>query len=169
MGLRHRAVTICKILLCLSVCFALIIAGYFSVQSDSRVLPKQGTQPSSPVPGRLFACLQSWAKTNRHIRVAVLHDADWVLESSILPSCFPEREVVFAFEVGTGLIPHPFTSKTSLWVTRDHDFTHIRIVASSGGEEQDMVAVSFVTNHKCIDRSSKTCSIKGGAVLVRFD
>jgi hypothetical protein len=101
--------------------------------------------------------------------VAVLHGPDWVLAASIKPSCFPERDVVFAAEVGAGLTPHPFTARTRLWVTRDHDVTHIKIMDSSGSKEQDMVAVSFVTNHKCVDKSSKNCSVKGGAVLVRMD
>lgn len=98
----------------------------------------------------------------------MLHGADWVLESSVIPSCFPEREVVFVTEVGRGILPHPITEKIRMWVTKNDDVTHIRIVDSSASSrEQEMVAVGFVTNHKCIDKESKNCSIKGGAVFVR--
>jgi hypothetical protein len=169
MELRHRAMSNGMVLRGLVVCVALVIVGSLRVQSDSQFVSKEGTQPSSSAPGRLFPCIQSWAETNRKNRVAVLHGPDWVLKSSIKPSCFPEREVVFAAEVGTQLIPHPFAAKTRLWVRRDHDVTQIRIVDSSGSEQQDMIAVRFVTNHKCIEKSSKDCSVKGGAVLVRID
>ena len=100
----------------------------------------------------------------------MLHGPDWVLESSVRPSCFPEREVVFVAEVGRGIMPYPTTAKIRMWVTKDHDVTHIRIVDSSAGSrEQEMVAVGFVTNHKCTDRMSKDCSVKGGAAFVRID
>jgi hypothetical protein len=100
----------------------------------------------------------------------VLHGPDWVLESSVRPSCFPEREVVFVTEVGRGIMPHPITAKIRMWVTKDHDATHIRIVDSSASSrEQEMVAVDFVTNHKRIDRMSKNGSVKGGAAFVRID
>jgi hypothetical protein len=67
-------------------------------------------------------------------------------------------------------MPHPITARIRMWVTKDHDVTHIRIVDSSASSrEQEMVAVGFVTNHRCIDRMSKNCSVKGGAVFVRID
>jgi hypothetical protein len=168
MELRHRAMTNGVVLRGLLVGVVLAIVT-LKVQSDTPLALKQGRQPSSSFAGRLFPCMRSWIEMNRKNRVAVLHGPDWVLESSIRPECFPEREAVFTTQVGRGLVPRPFISKTRLWVTRGHDFTHIRIVASSGSEEQDMVAVGFVTNHKCINRSSKGCSIKGGAVLIRID
>jgi hypothetical protein len=99
----------------------------------------------------------------------VLHGPDWVLTSLVEPSCLPEKDVVFAARVGERLIPRPFNARTRLWITRDHDVTHIKIVESSGSEEQDMVAASFVTNHKCAKRSNKNCSIKGGAAAVWID
>jgi hypothetical protein len=100
----------------------------------------------------------------------VLHGPDWALESSVRPSCFPEREVVFVTEVGRGIMPHPITAKIKMWVTKVHDVTHIRIVDSSASSrEQEMVAVGFVTNHKCIDRKSKNCSVQGGAACVQID
>ena len=37
----------------------------------------------------------------------VLHGPDWVIESSIKPSCLPERDVVFRSDVGEGLMAHP--------------------------------------------------------------
>ncbi len=67
-------------------------------------------------------------------------------------------------------MPHPITDKIRMWVTKDHDVTHIRIVDSSASSrQQEMVAVGFVTNHKCIDRESKNCSVKGGAAFFRID
>jgi hypothetical protein len=100
----------------------------------------------------------------------VLRGPDWVLESSVRPSCFPEREVVFVTEVGRGIMPHPITARIKMWVTEVHDVTHIRIVDSSAASnELEMIAVGFATSHKCIDRMSKNCSVKGGAVLFRID
>ena len=150
-------------------CLALVINGCSEIQSDSQTFSSQNPQPTSSVTGRPFPCLQSAAQTKQRHRVAVLHGPDWVLTSSIEPSCLPEKDVVFAARVGEGLIPRPFTARTRLWVKRDPDVTHIRIVESSGNEEQDMVAASFVTNHKCVKRSSKNCSVKGGAALGPID
>jgi hypothetical protein len=119
---------------------------------------------------KLIPCIQSWVLTNHQKRVAVLHGPDLVLESSVKPSCFPEREVVFVTEVGRGIMPHPITAKIRMWVTKNHDVTHIRIVDSSASSrEQEMVAVGFVTNHKCTDRMSKNCSVRGGAAFVPID
>jgi hypothetical protein len=107
---------------------------------------------------------------NHKNRAVALHGPDWVLESSVIPACLPEKEVVFATEVGRGMLPHPFTARTRLWITEDHDVTHVRIVDSSAASrEQDMIAVSFATNHKCIDRTSQNCSVKGGAAFIRVD
>ena len=67
-------------------------------------------------------------------------------------------------------MPHSFTVRIRLWVTKNHGVTHIRIVDSSAAsKELEMVAIGFVTNHKCIDRTSKNCSVKGGATFVRMD
>jgi hypothetical protein len=147
-------------------CLALVINGRSGIQYDSQTVSNQNPQPTSSVP---FPCLQSAAQTKQRHRVAVLHGPDWVLTSLIEPSCLPEKDVVFAARVGEGLIPRPFNATTRLWITRDHDLTHIKIVESSGSEEQDMVAASFVTNHKCAKRSSKNCSIRGGAPAVWID
>ena len=151
------------------VCAALGLVRPRRIDSDPQTASKQWTEPPSSPTRRLFLCIQSAPQTNHKNRVAVLHGPDWVLESSIKPACIPEREVVFATQVGEGLVPHPFTARTRLWVTKDHDVMHIRIVDSSGNNGQDMIAVSFVTNHKCLDRNSKNCSVKGGAVPVRMD
>lgn len=150
----------------LLACAALLLPEPLKLQSESHFTPKQGPQPSA----YLFPCIQSVAQANQKNRVAVLHGPDWVLESSVRPSCFPEREMVFVTEVGRGIMLHPHTVRIRLWVTKEHDVTHIRIVDSSAASrEQEMVAVGFVTNHKCIDSKSKNCSVKGGAAFVRID
>jgi hypothetical protein len=168
--LRHRAMSKGIVLRVLLACAVSVLPGSSKLQSEFHLVSKQEPQPAPSATAYLFPCIQSWARTNHKNRVAVLRGPDWVLESSVRPSCFPEREVVFATVVGTGIIPHPLTARTRLWVTKDHDVTHIRIIESSAGSrEQEMVAVSFVTNHKCIDTSSKNCSIKGGPVFPRID
>jgi hypothetical protein len=169
MELRYRTLSHGMFLLSLLGCVAFLTVGSLRVQSDSQFVSKQGPQPPSSSPGHLFPCLQSLDETNRKIRVAVLHGPDWVLESSINLSCFPERDVVFASEVGKGLISRPFTARTRLWITRDHGLMQIRIVESSGSVQRDMVAMSFATNHKCIDRSSKNCIVEGIVVPPRID
>jgi hypothetical protein len=150
-------------------CIVLIMGGSLTLQSGSQFASTASTQLPTSTTRPLFPCLQSLDEMLPKARVAVLHGPDWILESSIRPSCFPERDVVFAARVGEGLIRHPFTAKTRMWVTRNHEVTHIRIVTSSGSRERDNVAVSFVTNHKCIGKSSRNCSVKGGAVLMPID
>jgi hypothetical protein len=170
MELRHRATSKGIVLRILLACAMSVLPGSMKLQSEFYLVSKQDLQPSPSAIGDLFPCIQSWARTSHKNRVAVLHGPDWVLESSVRPSCFPEREVVFVTEVGRGMMPQPFTARIRLWVTTDHDVTHVRIVQSSAGSrEQEMVAVSFVTNHKCTDSRSKNCSVKGGAVFVRVD
>jgi hypothetical protein len=158
------------LLLVLLACVALLFPGSLRLQSEFHLVPKQGPRPPTSATADLFLCIQSWALRKHENRVAFLHGQDWVLESSVRPSCFPERDVVFVTEVGRGIMPHAFPVRIRLWVTKDHDVTHIRIVDSSAGSrEQEMVAVGFVTNHKCIDSRSKNCSVKGGAAFVRMD
>jgi hypothetical protein len=170
MQLRRGVKSIGMVLRVVSICLALVLPGSSKFYSEFHLDSKQVPQSPSSATSSSFPCLQSWAVTNHKKRVAVLHGPDWVLESSVRPSCFPEREVVFASEVGKGLIPQPFAARIRLWVTKDHDVTQIRIVDSSASSrEQEMVAIGFVTNHKCIERSSKNCSVKGGAAFVRMD
>jgi hypothetical protein len=170
MELRQRIMKEGMVLRVLLACVASVLAGSLKLQSEFHLASKQGPQPPSSATAHLFPCIQSWARTNHKTRVAVLHGPDWVLESSVMPACFPEREVVFTAEVGRGIIPHLFSARTRLWATKDHEVTHIRIVDSSAhSKEQEMVAISFVTNHKCIDRSSKNCSVQGGAAFIRID
>jgi len=146
----------------LSVCIAFVVLCPFNLNALYHF-------PSQATAGSLFPCLQSIAEAKETNRIAVLHGPDWVLGSLIKPSCFPERDVVLTAEIGKQFLPHSITARTRLWVTKVHDVTHIRIVESSGIERQDMVAVSIVTNHGCIDRNSEHCSVKGGAALVRID
>jgi hypothetical protein len=154
----------------LLVCVVLLLPGSLKLQSEFHLVPKQGPQLPSSATANLFPCIRSWALTNHKNRVVTLHGPDWVLESWVRPSCFPEREVVFVTDVGKGMMPRPFTARIRLWVTEDHNVTHIRFVDSSAvSRELEMVAIGFVTNHKCIDSRSKNCSVKGGAAFVRMD
>ncbi len=168
MELRRRQISKGMVLPILLVCVASLSSGFLNLQSEFHLVSKQEPQPPSSATTPLFPCIQSWALTNHKIRVAVLHGPDWFLESSVRPSCFPEREVVFAAKVGRGIISRPFTARTRLWVTKDRDVIYIKILASSGSIERDMVAVSLATNRRCIDKSSKNCIING-AVLPRID
>src|SRR5262249_32029720 len=165
--LRAMSKDVVRVLL---ACLALFSVGSSKTQTEFHFIPKQGSQPASSATTHLFPCIQSWTLANRANRVALLHGPDWVLESSVRLSCFPEREVVFVTEVGRGIMPRPFTARIRLWVTKDHDVTHVRIVDSSAASrEQELVAVGLVTNHKCIDSGSKNCSIEGGAAFARLD
>ena len=152
----------------LFTCIVFLLPG--SLKSNFRLALNEALPPTSSANANLFPCIQSWVLRSHQERVAVLHGPDWALESSVRPSCFPEREVVFVTEVGRGIMPHPITAKIRMWVTKDHDVMHIRIVDSSASSrEQEMVAVGFVTNHKCCDRKSEHYSVKGGAAFVRID
>jgi hypothetical protein len=114
----------------------------------------------------MFPCINSLDAMNHPKRIAVLHGPDWVLESTVAPSCLPEREVVFSTEFGKPFLHHSVTVRTSLWVTIIRDVTYVRIVDSSGDEKQDMIAIDLVTNHNCAARTSKNCIVKGGASVV---
>lgn len=144
--------------------------GSLGLRYDSQRKVEQNAQSPSPMTPGSFPCLQSRVQSSERNRVIVLHGPDWVIESSIKPSCLPERDVVFRSDVGEGLMAHPFAARIRLWVTSEDGVTHVRIVDSSPGSKQrEIRAVSLVTNKKCIDRDSKNCSVKGGAVFVPVD
>jgi len=156
------------LLLGLFVCMVLVIGGSLRHFFDSHLVLKPSLAPPKPPLFRavsIFSCINSSARMNNTRRVAVLHGPDWILESSIEPSCFPERELVFSVEVGKQFLPHPMTARSKLWVTRNRDAIYVRIVDSSGDDEQDMIAIGLVTNHKCTGRASKNCPVRGGASL----
>jgi hypothetical protein len=157
------------IFLGLFVCVALAIGGSLRNFLDSHLVLKPSLAPPKPPLFRaesIFLCINSSARMNDTRRVAVLHGPDWILESSIEPSCFPERELVFSVEVGKQFLPHPVTARSRLWVTRNRDVIYVRIVDSSGDDEQDMIAIGLVTNHKCTGRASKNCTVRGAASLL---
>ena len=151
------------------VCVALVVLGPLQVESESQIASRRNAASQSPAGNSSFPCIRSWnlAKSNR--RVAILHGPDWVLKSSIVPSCLPEREVVFSAELDRKFLPHAFVARTKLWVSKQHYVTQVRIVESSGEDKQDLIAVSFVTNRMCIGRKSENCIIKGGALLTAMD
>jgi hypothetical protein len=152
------------------MCLASLLPEASNLRSEFRIDSMRLPQVPSTASLSSFPCLESWAVATKEKRTAVLHGPDWVLKSSVRPSCFPEREVVFAWKDGRGLSPHPFTVRIKLWMTKKHDVTEIRILESSAGSrEQEIVAIGFVTNHKCTERNSKNCSVKGGAGFVRID
>jgi hypothetical protein len=116
-----------------------------------------------------FSCLKSATAMRREKRRVVLHGPDWILESLVENSCFPERDVVFSAEVGNLLLHHPVVMRTRLWVMRSDDMFYVRIVEGSGDEKQDMIAVDLVTNHKCTGRHSQTCRVEGGSFPLLID
>jgi hypothetical protein len=168
--LLRRVISKSRVWRFLLVCVALALFGSVRLQSKSHLVPKQEPQPSSSAAAPLFTCTQLSALKNHKDRVAVLHGPDWVLESSVRPSCLPEKDVVFVAVVGRQIIPHPFTARVRLWVTKDHDVRHVRIVESSASSrEEEVVAIGFVTNHKCADKNSRNCRVMGGAAFGRLD
>jgi len=158
-----------RLFLALSVCVALVIGGSLRNHSDSPLVskpPVAAPEPPLSVVVSMFPCINSLDATNHPKRFAVLHGPDWVLESTVAPSCLPEREVVFSTEFGKPFLQHSLTFRTRLWVTIIREVTYVRIVDSSGDEKQDMIAIDLVTNHKCVARPSKNCIVKGGASVV---
>jgi hypothetical protein len=148
---------------------SLFVIGGVAVQSNSKSVLRPPAQEGSPATRKLFACFESWPESKQKNRIAVLHGPDWVLQSSIKPPCFPDREEVFSVEIGKHFLSLSIAASTRLWVTKVHDVTHVRIVESSGIEKQDMIAVSIVSNRRCINKNSNHCSVKGGAAPVRID
>jgi hypothetical protein len=145
------------------VSLALLMVSCAKVESVPQVPSGPTRQPDLSATGNLFSCLTSSSGARGKKRTAILHGTDWVLESSVRPACFPAREVVFSVETGGQFNVPVFTARTRLFVTTDRLVTYVRIVDSSG-EDQDMIAVGLVTNHKCSNRTSKNCRIVGGGI-----
>ena len=125
--------------------------------------------PRPPTPRiNQFSCVNAMAAKD-HEATAVLHGPDWKLESTISPSCLPERDLVLSSKVSPLLVNEPIGYRTHMWVTQKVDVTFVRIVDSSGIEKQDLIAAGLVTNHKCTSRASKNCEIEGGPLLLRVD
>ena len=156
-----------RIFLALSVCMALVIGGSLRNRFDSHLVPKSPlAEPPLPPAVNIFPCINSLVAMNHRKRVAVLHGPDWVLESTVAPSCLPEREVVFSTALDNRFLHHLMTFRTRLWITKIREVMYVRIVDSSEDGKQDMIAIDLVTNHKCIGRTSKNCIVKGGASLM---
>jgi hypothetical protein len=143
------------------VSLALLMASCAKVESVPQVPSSLTPQADLSATGNLFSCLTSSSGVTGKKRTAVLHGPDWVLESSIRPACFPAREVVFSVETGGQFNIPVFIARTRLLVTTDQPITYVRIVYSFG-EDQDLIAIGLVTNHKCSSRTSKNCRIVGG-------
>lgn len=168
MELEQRALRK-RIFLALSVCIALVIASSLRNHFDPALVPKPPMAPPKPAlspAASMFPCINSLAVMNHSKRIAVLHGPDWVLESTVAPSCLPEREVVFSTEIGKQFLHHSVTFRTRMWVTKIGEVIYVRIVDSSGDEKQDIIAIDLVTNHKCTGRTSKNCIIRGGASVM---
>jgi hypothetical protein len=158
-----------QIFLALAVCMALVIDGLLIIRLDSPLLSKpQVPAPEPPLPQAvsIFRCINSLAAISQPKRIAVLRGPDWVLESTVAPSCLPEREAVFSTEVGKQFLRHSVTFRTRLWVTKSGEVIYVRIVETSGDDKQDMIAVDLVTNHKCTGRTSQNCVVQGGAAAM---
>jgi hypothetical protein len=149
----------------LFVILALLMVSCAEVESVPQVPSGPTPRPDLSATGNLFSCLKSSSGMNEKKRTAVLHGPDWVLESSIRLACFPAREVVFSAKTGGQFNVPAFTAKTRLLVTTDRLVTYVRIVESCG-EDQDLIAIGLVTNHKCSNRTSSNCRIVGGRTPV---
>jgi hypothetical protein len=154
------------------VCGALIICASFRYfASRQPILEPYVVMPKPPPLPSLgeFSCLSSPAVANHKDRTVAFHGSDWILISAIKPSCLPEKDSVLWCEVGRYFMNKPVMTRSRLWVTRKHGVTFVRIAESSHSEEQDMVAVGLLTNHRCTSRKSKNCSIEGGPILLSMD
>jgi hypothetical protein len=156
------------LILGLFVCMALVIGGLLRIVFDPHLVSRLSVAAPKPIPPlspavSIFSCINSSDVMNDTGRVVVLHGPDWILDSTVEPSCFPEREVVFSAEVGRQFLRHPVTVRTKLWVTKVREVVFVKIVDSSGNDKQDMIAVGLVTNHKCTGRTSRSCIVMGGA------
>ena len=158
-----------RIVLTLFVCMALVIGSWSSKRFDyhrGSKSPIAGLETSSSPTISMFPCIDSLAAMNQPKRVALLHGPDWVMESTVAPSCLPEREILFITEVDGQFLHHSARVETKLWVAMIGEIIHVRIVESSGDEKQALIAVDLVTNHKCNGRTSKNCIIQGGATVM---
>jgi hypothetical protein len=163
-----RRVLLCGVFVCATLIVAKSVRFFFESRLDLKpyvVVPR----PPLTLSVSQFSCVNSSNGMTHVKRTAVLHGPDWILESLIKPSCLPESDLVLSFEISRLLVNRRVTVRTRLWVTRKRDVTYVRIVESSGSEEQDMIAVGLTTNHRCTTRRSKGCRIEGGPILVSID
>lgn len=138
--------------------------------SNSFSLPPYVAIPNPPLPpANNFPCIESALRTIAVKRNATLRGPDWKLETTVNASCLPERSVSLSYEVSRLLVNRKIPVRTHMLVSRRHDRTFVRIVASSGDEKQDMIAVGLATNQKCTNRNSMNCDIAGVPLLVRID
>jgi hypothetical protein len=157
--------------LCCFACatfIALICAGYLlesHLDLSSYVITPRLYSPRAVD----FSCVNSSALVNDMTRRVVLHGPDWTLKLAVEPTCLPERDLVFSSEFPRLLLSKSVERRTHLWVNHKDSAIFVRIVESSGAEEQDMIAVGLVTDHRCAKRSSKNCNIKGGLVAFPID
>ncbi len=166
MELRYRTLSKRILTPVLLICVALVIGGSLKEFLNPRLRSKLSVAPPKPplFPNMsIFKCINSPDVMSDKKRVVVLHGPDWILESTVELSCFPEREVVLSAEVGRGFLRHPKNFRARLWITKIREIVYVRIVESSEDEKQDMIAIDIVTNHKCVSRASKGCIITGGA------
>jgi hypothetical protein len=139
---------------------------YFSdSRLDQRAVLVVPRPPVLPITN--FSCINVDAAERRES--AVLHGPDWTLESTIKPSCLPERDLALSYDVNPLLVSRRVTQRTHIWVTQKKDMTSVRIIESSGTEKQDLIAVGLATNHRCTSRNSKNCEIEGGSLPLRID
>jgi hypothetical protein len=124
--------------------------------------------PLSLQPNR-FPCLDSLAGGRGKKRVVVLHGADWTLDSTVEPKCFPEREVVMSVEVGLHFLRRPITQRIRFWIVQKGEVIHAKIVESSGSEKLNTDALDLVTNHKCGLQNGKNCRVQSSRMAYRMD
>jgi hypothetical protein len=133
-------------------------------------LPPYVVIPHPPLPpANNFACIESALRTIAVKRTPTLRGPDWKLETTVDASCLPERSLTLSYQISRLLVNRNIPVRTHMLVSRRHDRTFVRIVDSSGDEQQDMIAVGLATNQKCTSRNSMNCDIAGGPLLVRID
>jgi TonB family protein len=150
----------------------LAVAAYVKYRANSlSLLETHLATPRPPLslqPSR-FSCLESLAGGRARKRIVVLHGADWTLDSTVEPKCFPEREVVMSVEEGRHFLRQPLTQRIRFWIVQKGDVICAKIVESSGSETLDRDALDLVTNHKCGPQNGKNCQVQSARMVYRID
>ena len=150
----------------------LALAGYVRYQTNSRSYLEASLPiprpPLSLQPSR-FPCLEPLAGGRARKRVATLYGADWTLDSTVEPKCFPEREAVMSVEQGRHFLRKPITHRMKVWIVKKGDAIYAKILESSGSEKLGRDALDLATNHRCGLQNGKNCHVQSARTVFRID
>ena len=161
-----------RVLLGALIGMGLATAGYARYEANSRFFldtPLPTPRPPLSLQPSHFPCWESLAGGRARKRVAVLYGADWTLDSTVEPKCFPEREVAMSVEQGRYFLRKPITHRIKLWIVKKGDAIYAKILESSGSEKLDRDALDLVTSHRCGPRNRKNCHVQSARMVFRID